>query len=267
MAELKRALCSRRGYRTHLKKILASVNELLAQPQPLSEDNIATLRDLHEQLQRKHELITPLDAKILEATTEDDAIETEVLQAEETNTSISTAKAKISHRLSSISARDTTTAPRTPATDHVDHEARITRLPKLELPQFSSNPLKWQHFWDCFEASIHNNNNLTGIQKLSYLRGQLQGEASRVIAGFSLTNSNYQHSITLLQERFGQPHKQIAAHMLALIDLRSPSGTLTSLREFHDSIEGHIRSLASLGKSQDSYSSLLVNIARAHGRQ
>ena len=68
--------------------------------------------------------------------------------------------------------------------------------------------------------------------------------------------------------------------MQALIDLCSPSGTLTSLREFHDSIEGYIRSLASLGKSQDSYSSLLVNIilgkipakikqnlARAHGRQ
>ena len=173
-----------------------------------------------------------------------------------------------------------TTAPRTPATDHVDHEARITQLPKLELPQFSSIPLTWQHFWDYFEASIHTNNNLTSVQKLSYLRGQLQWEASRVIAGFFLTNSNYQNSITLLQEHFGQPHKQIAAHMQTLIDLHSPSGTLTSLHEFHDSIEGHIRSLASLGKSQDSYSSLLVtiilrkipakiiqNLARAHGRQ
>ena len=138
----------------------------------------------------------------------------------------------------------------------------------------------WQSFWDCFEASIHTNNNLTGVQKLGYLRGQLQGEASRVIAGFPLTNPNYQHSVALLQERFGQPHKQIEAHMQALIDLRSPSGTLTSLREFHDSIEGHIRSLASFGKSQDSYGSLLVtiilgkipakikqNLARVHGRK
>ena len=50
---------------------IGSVHELLAKPPPLSEDNIATLRDLHEQLQRKHELITPLDAKILEATVED----------------------------------------------------------------------------------------------------------------------------------------------------------------------------------------------------
>lgn len=68
--------------------------------------------------------------------------------------------------------------------------------------------------------------------------------------------------------------------MQALIDLRSPSGTLTSLREFHDSIEEHICSLASLGKSQDNYGSLLVtiilgkipaiikqNLARVHGRQ
>ena len=127
---------------------------------------------------------------------------------------------------------------------------------------------------------MHNNTSLTGVQKLSYLRSQLQGEAARIIAGFQLTNANYQHSIDLLKERFGQPHKQIEAHMQALIDIHSPSGTVASLREFHDTIEGHIRSLASLGKSQDTYSSMLVtiilgkippkikqNLARAHGRQ
>ena len=48
--------------------------------------------------------------------------------------------------------------------------------------------------------------------------------------------------------------------MQALIDIRSPSGTLASLREIHDTIEGHIHSLASLGKSQDTYSSMLVTI-------
>ena len=131
MADIKPALSSRRGYKTHLKKILASGDELLAKPQLLSKDNIATLRDLCEQLQCKHELIAPLDAKILEATVEDNAIETEVLQVEETNTTISTAKAKISHRLSSISARDAVTPPYAPSTNrHMDHEG--------ELPDFLS---------------------------------------------------------------------------------------------------------------------------------
>ena len=117
MADINRAQCSRKGYRTHLKKILESVDELLANPQPLSKDNIATLRDLHDQLLCKHELITPLDAKILEAsqsTKEDEAIEAEILQAEETNVVISRAKAKITHCLSYITARDTTTSPRVP---------------------------------------------------------------------------------------------------------------------------------------------------------
>ena len=98
---------------------------------------------------------------------------------------------------------------------------------------------------------MHNNTSLTGVQKLSYLRGQLQSEAACVIAGFQLTNANYQHSIDLLKDHFGQPHKQIEAHMQALIDIRSPSGTLASLHEFHNTIEGNICSLASLGKSQD----------------
>jgi len=44
-------------------------------------------------------------------------------------------------------------------------------------------------------------------QKLTYLRAQLKGEASKVIAGFQLTNANYINSVALLQERFGQRYK------------------------------------------------------------
>ena len=54
MTELKRAQSSRRGYRTHLKKLLQSAEELLATPL-VSKINVASLRDLHEQLQRKQE--------------------------------------------------------------------------------------------------------------------------------------------------------------------------------------------------------------------
>ena len=85
---------------------------------------------------------------------------------------------------------------------------------------------------------MHNNASLTGVQKLSYLRGQLQGEAARVIADFQLTNANYQHFIDLLKDCIGQPHKQIEAHMQALIDIHSPSGTLNSLHEFTALLRG-----------------------------
>ena len=38
-----------------------------------------------------------------------------------------------------------------------------------------------------------------------YLWEQLQGNALRVIAGLPLTNSNYNHLVTLLKERYAEP--------------------------------------------------------------
>ena len=135
-----------------------------------------------------------------------------------------------------------------------------TRLPKLNLPYFSGDPLMWQTFWDSFSAAVHNNPNLTGVQKFNYLRAQLKGDATRVVAGFPLTDVNYQHSVTLLRERFGQPYKLINAHMQALLGLPSAANTPPSLQLFHDTVENHIRALFSLGKSPESYGDLLTPI-------
>ena len=132
------------------------------------------------------------------------------------------------------------------------------RLPKLEIPVFSGEPLDWQPFWDCFAAAIDTNPSLSGVQKLSYLRAQLRGEASRVITGLPLTNLNYNHSVTLLKERYGQSQKIISAHIQALLDLPKPSNKLASLRFFHDTMETHVRCLESLGKSPESLDTLLA---------
>ena len=125
---------------------------------------------------------------------------------------------------------------------------------------FSGDPLMWQTFWDSFNAAVHTNTNLTGVQRFNYLRAQLQGDAARVVVGFPLTDVNYQHSITLLRERFGQPYKLINAHMQALLNLTNVTNTLSSLQLFHDTVENRIRALDSLGKSPESYGSLLIPI-------
>ena len=81
-----------------------------------------------------------------------------------------------------------------------------------------------------------------------------------MIASFSLTNTSYEHSVTLLKDRYGQPQKLITAHMQALLDLPNPITTLSSLQSFHDVIERHMRSPSTLGKSVDLYGDLLVPI-------
>ena len=68
-----------------------------------------------------------------------------------------------------------------------------------------------------FEVAIHNNEGLTGIQKLHYLRAQLTGDAAHVIDNFPLTDSNYLNSVTLLKDRF-ESYKLVNAHMDTLIN-------------------------------------------------
>ena len=151
-----------------------------------------------------------------------------------------------------------------PSTEHTpvisSSSYATSRLPKLSIPTFTGNPLTWQSFWDCFDSAVNSNPVLSNIQKLSYLRAQLQGDASRVVAGFPLTNASYSQSVELLKNRYGQPHKLVNTHLQALLNLPNPSNTLVSLQLFHDSVEGHIRSLTSLGKSTDSYTDLLVSV-------
>jgi len=126
----------------------------------------------------------------------------------------------------------------------------MCRLPKLTLPTFAGNPLHWLTFWNSFQAAIHLDPNLTGVQKFNYLKPQLEGDAARIIKGFPLTDQNYSHAVAILQNRFGQPHKATAAHMKALVKILRPSNSLNSLRVFHDTIESHYRGLSSLGKSE-----------------
>ena len=134
------------------------------------------------------------------------------------------------------------------------------RLPILSLPTFNGNPLQWQTFWDSFNAAVHSNSNLSGVEKFNYLKAQTSGEAARAISGFPLTNTNYEQAIALLNERFGQSYKIVNAHMQALLNIPTPTNSLTSIRQFHDTIENRMRGLSALGKSEETYGDLLIPI-------
>ena len=114
---------------------------------------------------------------------------------------------------------------------------------------------------------------------ITYLRAQLKHDAARVVARFPLTGVNYQHSVTLLWQRYGQTHKLIIAYMNALVEMCNPTNSSSALQLFYDSVESHARSLSLLGQPQESYGPLLVpiilsklpaevkrNMARQHGK-
>ena len=164
--------------------------------------------------------------------------------------------------ISSISVSDTLS--HTPVVHNVGQS--VCQLPKLTLPTFSGDSLQFQTFWDSFEAAIHNNKGLTGVQKFHYLRAQLLGDAAHVIDNLPLTDKNYEHSVALLKDRFGQPYKLVSAHMDALMNLPKPANNLASLQAFHDKLESHMRALQSLRKSRDSYCGVVLKAGTEGGR-
>ena len=95
------------------------------------------------------------------------------------------------------------------------NSAQFYRLPKVSLQSFNGDILQWQSFWDSYESRIHSNANLTDVQKFTYLKSQLEGNAARVVEGFAMTNANYVRAIDLLKERFGKQQKITHAAMQA----------------------------------------------------
>jgi hypothetical protein len=148
-----------------------------------------------------------------------------------------------------------------PPVQQANHLARV-KLPKLILKNFSGDPSQWNPFWDTFETSIHNNPSLAPIDKFNYLKSLMAGAAAESIAGLSLSNANYEEAIVILKSRFGNKQQIINRHMDVLVNLPSVSSEtdMKGLRQLHDTVQSHIRSLKSMGVAPESYGSLLSSM-------
>ena len=71
-------------------------------------------------------------------------------------------------------------------------DAHVTKvkLPKLTLKKFNGDLTNWATFWDAFESAIHENPNLSGIDKFNYLSSLLERPASDAITGLELMAAN-----------------------------------------------------------------------------
>ena len=125
------------------------------------------------------------------------------------------------------------------------------KLPTLSLPKFKGNPLDWSHFWDIFNNAIHITKDIPDAQKFVYLTGQLEGEASDLLEGFTTTDANYKEAVTLLQETYGDPKRIIQSHLHAIFDLKGPNCCAEELSKFRSAYECHLRGLKVLNTKVD----------------
>ena len=130
------------------------------------------------------------------------------------------------------------------------------KLPKLELPKFSGDVTQWQSFSDRFNAIIDNRQDISDINKFSYLLSLLRDEAKACVQGLQLTADNYQTAKELLQKRFGRRETVVFGHIQKLLSM-SNSGK-QDLWKLYDELTIHVRSLENLGVSGAQYGVILT---------
>ena len=134
------------------------------------------------------------------------------------------------------------------------------KLPKLEVKRFNGRLQDWQEFWDSFQSSIDGNDNLSAVDKFSYLKSLVQEPARSTITGFALTAVNYDAAVQALKKRYGKEIAIRRAHVNDLLNL-SPvysDRDIPRLRKLFDECESHFRGLKALGVEENTYSTIVV---------
>ena len=133
------------------------------------------------------------------------------------------------------------------------------RLPKLEMKKFGGDPVVWPEFYETFKVSVHENGDLSDVERFSYLKHYVFGEAASCIQGLPLSSDNYSEALKLLEDRFGNRQLIVAKHMNALLDLARvhSSTSVKELRSLFDKITVNIRALRALGISSEQFGPML----------
>ncbi|XP_069179239.1 uncharacterized protein [Procambarus clarkii] len=77
------------------------------------------------------------------------------------------------------------------------------RLPSLDLSTFAGlDEENWDTFWTSFNVHIHFKISINKVTKFSYLQSLFKREAKKVITNLSLTESNYDVPIKLLEVNY-----------------------------------------------------------------
>nr|CAD2132007.1 unnamed protein product [Meloidogyne enterolobii] len=119
------------------------------------------------------------------------------------------------------------------------------------MDPFYGDPKKWTTFWQLFSANI-DSRPMDNIRKMSYLLTFLRGPAKDLVAGFVLTNENYNRALDLLKSRYGNSRAITEALEAELMNLTPPNDSSHSLRAFVDSVERICRQLEAYGTMDQS---------------
>ena len=205
MADLKKNVKKRKGHRLFVTETLKRTGILLTTES--TEKNVDLALQLKASLIDQLNRLEGLDVKFLDFLTEavadkedgDGQIFGEIREAGSMRSEMNAALVGIEKYL------EVNTAPVVAEIPQSNLRSKVqAKLPKLEMPTFTGRPEQWQEFWDTFQSAVHDNGDISDVDKFAYLRRYVSGAAKSSITGFRTTAANYELAIEALQKRFGR---------------------------------------------------------------
>ena len=236
--------------------------------QEVIDDDGSCLNVLYPIVEQKQKALQVYDEEILDLCAVE-AIDKEIEDADEANARIVEILAKLTEKLTiklpshghigesgSIIGQASAAKPE-------PHQPTVVKpkLPKLTLERFKGDVTTFQSFLKQFNSTIHENPSIPRTDKFKHLKALLEGPATRVIQGLTLTTANYDQARKLLEDRYGKTQVIISAHMDNVLKLNPcTSDKPQQLRFLYDQMQVQIRGLESLGVTTESYGQLLIPI-------
>jgi len=141
------------------------------------------------------------------------------------------------------------------------HELRhsIVQLPRIDIPKFSGDITKWESFRDVFDSLVSNRTDLSNVQKLHYLKANLTGDASLILANTQVTDANYSTAWELLKKRYDNTRAIVNAHLQAFMDIPCASSqSVSDLKNLRDKTSDIYTALLNLKRPVDQWEDLMI---------
>ena len=255
---------SRNSHISHVTRKATRVSEISASQRPFQGEIKCELETINQSLQRTVSTLEDIHNKIIDLLPfESEVVDQkspEELEEDKHIEHIDNIIA-IQNDIKRLLSSETNSSAFNSIADHhvaIEHPISQTisqvKLLEVSLQSFSGDVSTYQTFIDLFYATVHNNQSISDIEKLVYLRSVLKDSALRTISGLSLTAANYTEALQLLHQRYGSKVLQQSSIMdkLANIQAVKSSADHFKMREFHDSVKSYTAALECSGQSLDS---------------
>lgn len=120
----------------------------------------------------------------------------------------------------------------------------------------------WLVFKDTYSTLIHDNTELSSIEKFHYLKAAVTDDAAKIINKIILSADGYQSAWASLLARYDNQRMLIDTHVKGLFNLKQLSEQSSShlLHALIDDYTIHLRALNSLNQPVDHWDTILIHL-------